>query len=127
MCKSSVFMLGVVVLGAAQVAIAESRATSANDTADPASAIAVMPLSENRAPRPNPCTDPKLQPNSMSPTWNIQAVPVQCGALETDNLSVLQPMEPGIAQWALFTTAKYGHYGGGCPDGSPSTPAEPGR
>ena len=52
--------------------------------------------------------DPQLQPDSMSPTWNIQAVPVQCGALETDNLALLQPMGQGLVQWTLFTTAKYG-------------------
>jgi hypothetical protein len=56
----------------------------------------------------DPCADPEVQPNSMSPTWNIQAAPVQCGALETDNLAVLQPMGAGVTQWTLATTAKYG-------------------
>lgn len=56
----------------------------------------------------NPCDDPELQPNSMSPTWNIQAVTVQCGALETDNLAVVQPLGNGAQQWILSATAKYG-------------------
>lgn len=56
----------------------------------------------------DPCANPELQPNSMSPTWNRQAGTVQCGALETDNMTVLQPMDDGISQWTIGTTAKYG-------------------
>lgn len=54
------------------------------------------------------CRDSELQPNSMSPTWNIQASTVQCGALETDNLATLQPLGGGVTQSSLGTTAKYG-------------------
>lgn len=56
----------------------------------------------------DPCADPAMQPNSMSPTWNRQAGTVQCGALETDNLAVLQPLGGGVSQWNVGTTAKYG-------------------
>ena len=56
----------------------------------------------------DPCATPEIQPNSMSPTWNRQAGTVQCGALETDNLTILQPMGEGVSQWIVGTTTKYG-------------------
>lgn len=56
----------------------------------------------------DPCATPEIQPNSMSPTWNRQAGTVQCGALETDNLTILQPMGKRVSQWIVGATAKYG-------------------
>ncbi len=54
------------------------------------------------------CAAEELDPNAMSPTWDTQASPVPCGALETDNLAVQQPMGGGVFQLAVGTTAKYG-------------------
>ena len=67
-----------------------------------------LALAPQSLPHPDPCADAEIQANSMSPTWNIQAATVQCGALETDNLAILQPMGGGVTQWTLATTAKYG-------------------
>jgi hypothetical protein len=87
----------------------ESPRENTSDSAESgAFLVAVAPQPDKAAARDDPCADPGLQPNSMPPTWNIQAVPEQCGALETDNLAVLQPMRAGAAQWTMATTAKYG-------------------
>lgn len=56
----------------------------------------------------DPCTARAIEPNSMSPTWNLQASTVQCGSLELDNLVSLQPLGGGMSQYAVGTTAKYG-------------------
>jgi hypothetical protein len=54
------------------------------------------------------CSATEIEPNSMSPTWDTQAETTPCGALETDNLLVRQPVGPGVWQQTLTTTLKYG-------------------
>src|SRR6185369_6244730 len=104
--KSPIFVVAAALFLNPQPFRAESAAGEAAKASESvAEPIAVAP---EPALRPDPCADAELQPNSMSPTWNIQAATVQCGALETDNLAVLQPMGGGVTQWTLATTAKYG-------------------
>ena len=101
-------LVGAVLLAAAHLAVADSPAANPSDSADPGiSAVALAPPADKTRVA-DPCADPELQPNSMPPTWNIQAVPVQCGALETDNLAVIETMPGGVLQSTLSTTAKYG-------------------
>lgn len=54
------------------------------------------------------CAAGEMIPNSMSPTWDSQAATTQCGALETDNLTIFQTTGAGVRQQMLVTTAKYG-------------------
>jgi hypothetical protein len=104
--KSPIFVVAAALFLNPQTFRAESAAGEAAKASESvAEPIAVAP---EPALRPDPCADAELQPNSMSPTWNIQAATVQCGALETDNLAVLQPMGGGVTQWTIATTAKYG-------------------
>ena len=54
------------------------------------------------------CSATEIEPNSMSPTWDTQAGTTPCGALETDNLLVRQPLGSGVWQETMTTTLKYG-------------------
>jgi hypothetical protein len=54
------------------------------------------------------CSAMEIEPNSMSPTWDAQAETTPCGALETDNLLVRQPLGSGVWQQTMTTTVKYG-------------------
>jgi hypothetical protein len=54
------------------------------------------------------CSATEIEPNSMSPTWDAQAETTPCGALETDNLLVRQPLGAGVWQQTMTTTVKYG-------------------
>jgi len=103
--KIHLFVLAVAVFAAPGRARAESPASTVDKIVELSAGIAIASLPAND---PDPCAAPELQPNSMSPTWNIQAVTVQCRALEIDNLAVLAPLDDGGSQWTLATTAKYG-------------------
>jgi hypothetical protein len=54
------------------------------------------------------CSAAEIDPNSASPTWDTPAATVPCGALETDNLLIMQPVGAGVHQQMMVTTAKYG-------------------
>ena len=104
--KFSVFVVAAALLVFDRPTTGESIHSGSDNTAS----FSAIPIAVSQEPvkGSDPCADPEMQPNSMSPTWNIQAVPVQCGALETDNLGMLQPMGDGVSQAILAATAKYG-------------------
>jgi hypothetical protein len=107
--KPSFVWFGIVLMCSA-FARTEGPAAEEGNTSSALDGASNMTAREPGPPVKNAdtCADPELQPNSMSPTWNIQASTVQCGALETDNLATLQPLGGGVAQWTVGTTAKYG-------------------
>lgn len=105
--KGFAFHVAACLFAAAHLAPGESA--SPRDSSEfSASSVALAPQPEATVRAVDPCVDPRLQPNWMPPTWNVQAAPEQCGALETDNVAVFQPLGDGVSQWALMTTAKYG-------------------
>lgn len=108
MRKGQLIVILAALLSATRYGGAESPAVNNTESGDPGASSVAVTEPPQKSLSTDPCTDPELQPNTMPPTWNIQALGVQCGALETDNLAVLEPMGNGVTQWTLGTMAKYG-------------------
>ena len=105
------FAVGITLLPYSSGLAEESAENSpAESAATFHSRVASTVVLEPGAPvlKTNPCTSPEIQPNSASPTWDTPAETTPCGALETDNLVIAQPLGDGIHQEMIVSTAKYG-------------------